>query len=204
MSPRRGAFIAIEGIDAVGKKTQTSVLKSWLRAKGMTTRTLSFPVYETTIGKEIRKFLAGTVEYPPEVRAMLYAANRWEKKAELEETLAKTDVTIVNRYSGSNFAYGVSSGLELEWLIRLEEGLPKPDLVLVLDAPPARLVPRRGGNKDSYERNASLQERARSAYLEHAAKFGWTVIDANKGIDETSRAVKSAVAEALGSRRKAV
>jgi dTMP kinase len=204
MSRHWGVFVAMEGIDAVGKKTQTSVLKSWIRSKGMSARTLSFPVYETTIGREIRKFLAGRVSYPPEVRAMLYAANRWEKRAELEETISRTDVTIVNRYSGSNFAYGVSSGLRLEWLRSLEEGLPKPDLVLVLDAPPARLVPRRARGKDSYESDASLQEKARRAYLEHAKIFGWTVIDANRGIDETSREAKSAVAEVVAARRKSV
>jgi dTMP kinase len=204
MSRRKGLFIAIEGIDAVGKKTQTSILNEWLRSKGLSTRALSFPVYETTIGKEIRKFLAGTVSYPPEVRAMLYAANRWEMKTDLEATLSSTDVTIVNRYTGSNLAYGVSSGLDLGWLLNLEEGLPKPDLVLVLDASPGRLVPRRGDDKDSYERNADLQEKARGTYLRHAEKFGWKVVDANKDIHETSMAVRSAVSAVLEGRRKPV
>lgn len=197
---QRGIFIAIEGIDAVGKKTQTSILNSWLRSRGLSTRTLSFPAYETTIGKEIRKFLAGTVNYPPEVRAMLYAANRWETKAQLVATLSATDATIVNRYTGSNLAYGVSSGLRLDWLLNLEAGLPEPDIVLVLDAPPANLVPRRGG-KDSYEKDAFLQAKARSAYLELAAKFGWTVVSADRGIDETSEAIKPAVLKVLEGRK---
>ena len=169
----------------------------------MSTRALSFPVYETAIGKEIKKFLAGTVNYPPEARAMLYAANRWETKAELDSTLAETDATLVNRYTGSNLAYGVSSGLALDWLLNLEAGLPEPDVVLVLDAPPANLTPRRGG-KDSYERNASLQTKARSAYLDLAARFGWTVVNADRGIDETSEAVKSAVSRTLEEGRKTV
>jgi dTMP kinase len=197
MSRAKGIFVAVEGIDAVGKRTQTSILSSWLASRGLKTRTLSFPVYETVIGREIRRFLDDPTSYPPEVRAMLYAANRWEKKADLEAILASTDVTIVNRYTGSNLAYGTSSGLDLEWLLNLEAGLPKPDLVLVLDAPPAKLVPRRGSNKDSYERNLDLQEKARSAYLKLAAKFGWRVIDANRGIDETKRNIASAVAETL-------
>jgi dTMP kinase len=197
MSRGRGVFIAVEGIDAVGKRTQTSILRAWLGSKNLTTRTISFPAYETTIGKEIRKFLAGTVVYPPEVRAMLYAANRWEKKGELEAILSNTDATIVNRYTGSNLAYGVSSGLQLEWLLHLEEGLPAPDLVLVLDAPPTKLVPRRGDRKDSYERNLGLQEKARSAYLELAKKFGWTIVDAGGDIDETGRSVSLAVSKAL-------
>jgi dTMP kinase len=198
----RGMFIVIEGIDAVGKRTQTSILRAWLGSKGLTTRTLSFPAYETTIGREIRKFLAGTVDYPQEVRAMLYAANRWEKKAELEAILSKTDAIIVNRYSGSNLAYGMSNGLDLEWLLHLEEGLPEPDLVLVLDASPAKLVPRRGERKDSYERNIGLQEKARSAYLKLAERFGWTVVDADKGIEETSSNIKSAVSKVLFSRKQ--
>ena len=199
MSRPKGIFIAIEGIDAAGKRTQTSILRAWFGSKGMTTHSLSFPAYETVIGKEIRKFLDGSVNYPQQVRAMLYAANRWEKKAELEAILSRTDVTIVDRYSGSNLAYGVSNGLNLGWLLHLEEGLPKPDLVLLLDASPTKLVPRRGG-KDSYERNISLQEKARSVYLELAERFGWSAVDANGGIEETSRAVASVVSKALGPR----
>jgi len=204
MGRGRGVFIAIEGIDAVGKKTQTSILESWLRSKGLSTKTLSFPVYETTIGKEIRKFLSGTVAYPPEVRAMLYAANRWEMKADLEATLSRTDATIVNRYSGSNLAYGMSSGLKLEWLMNLEAGLPEPEVALLLDAPPAKLVPRRGDTKDSYERNVVLQEKARRAYLELAKKFGWTVVNADRDLDETAKTITAAVSEVLHGRRRTV
>jgi len=197
MSRPKGIFIAIEGIDAAGKRTQSSILRAWFNSKGLTTRTLSFPAYETVIGKEIRKFLEGSVDYPQQVRAMLYAANRWEKKAELESIVSKTDVTIVDRYSGSNLAYGVSNGLELEWLRHLEEGLPEPDLVLLLDASPTKLVPRRGDRKDSYERNISLQEKARDAYLGLAKRFGWSIVDANGGIEETSRGIISAVSRSL-------
>jgi dTMP kinase len=201
---QRGAFVAVEGIDAVGKRTQSSVLRSWLSSKKLASSTLSFPDYSTTIGREIRRFLDGEKDYPQEVRAMLYAANRWERKADLEKTIARNDVTIVNRYTGSNLAYGMSNGLGLEWLMNLEEGLPRPDLVLVLDAPPDLLVRRRGQNKDTYERNISLQQRARTAYLDLSAKFGWKVVDASKGIDETSRGLTDAVGDALAARGRTV
>jgi len=203
MSRPKGIFIAIEGIDAAGKRTQTSILRAWFGSKGMTTHTISFPAYDTTIGKEIRKFLDGSVDYPQQVRAMLYAANRWEKRAEIEAMLAKTDATIVDRYSGSNLAYGVSNGLDIEWLLHLEEGLPEPDLVLLLDASPTKLVPRRGDRKDSYERNISLQEKARDAYVKLAKRFGWSVVDANGGIEETSRALISTVSESLKAKLQA-
>lgn len=192
MGRDKGLFVAVEGVDAVGKRTQTSLMKAWLQKHGLSTSALSFPVYGTAIGKEIRRFLTGRVDYPPQVRAMFYAANRWETKAELERMLSGTDVTIVDRYSASNFAYGVSSGLQLDWLMALESGLPVPDLTLVLDASPADLAPRRG-NKDAYERNTELQAGARRAYSDLAAKFGWTMVDANRGIDETAAEVRAAV-----------
>jgi dTMP kinase len=197
MKRGKGFFIAIEGIDAVGKKTQTSILQARLRSNGLTARTISFPAYETVIGGEIKKFLEGEVGYPPQVRAMLYAANRWEKKAELERMLASSDAVLVNRYTGSNLAYGVSSGLELDWLLGLESGLPEPDLVLILDAPPAKLAARRGETKDSYERDIELQAKARRVYLQLAKKFGWVQIDATRSVDDTSREIALTVDRAL-------
>jgi dTMP kinase len=204
MSRRRGVFIAIEGIDAVGKKTQTFILKSWLASRGMTTRTFSFPAYDTPIGREIRRFLAGTASYPQQARAMLYAANRWEKVDELERLLSTNDALIVNRYTGSNYAYGTSNGLELDWLVSLESGLPQPDITIVLDAPPVKIAPRRGERKDTYERNLELQEKVRAAYLTLAEKFAWTVVSADRGINETGRGVKSAVSKALDAKRETV
>lgn len=204
VGPPRGVFICVEGIDAVGKRTQSSILNSWLMSKGMSTRSLSFPDYSTTIGREIKRFLLGTRLYPQEVRALLYAANRWERKAELEAILTRTDATIVNRYTGSNLAYGVSNGLPLQWLVNLEAGLPKPDLVLLLDAPPSTLVPRRGFNKDTYERNLGLQERARKVYLELARDPTWKVIDATQGIEGTSLSIQSAVAQIFAARGRTV
>jgi len=204
MSQPRGVFIAIEGIDAVGKKTQTFILKSWLSSRGMSTRTLSFPAYDTVIGKEIRKFLAGTSSYPQQARAMLYAANRWEKAADLNHLLSSNDAVIVNRYTGSNYAYGTSNGLELDWLVSLEVGLPQPDITLVLDAPPAKIAPRRGERKDTYERNLALQEKVRSAYLALARRFGWTVVNAEGGVDETGQAVRVAVSRTLDAKHETV
>ena len=193
----KGILISIEGIDAVGKRTQASILSSWLRAKGHTTHTISFPDYGTILGREIKSFLLGTRNYPPEVRHMLFAANRWEKKKELESILSRISIVIVNRYSESNLAYGVANGLRLEWLANLEKGLPKPDTVIVLDAPPAALHSRRGPNQDEYERNSGLQERTREAYLKLAGDFGWKVVNATGGIDATSQALIGAISDSL-------
>ena len=200
--PKNGVLISIEGIDAVGKRTQTTLLTGWLRGKGATTATTSFPDYSTNIGREIHGFFHGTRAYPPEVIHMLLAANRWENKAKLESMLAQNQVVVVDRYSESNLAYGVANGLRLGWLQNLEAGLPKTDLVLVLDAPPSALHGRRPESKDPYERSSDVQERAREAYRRLSSRFGWKMIDASQSVQGVHQSLASAVAKLVFPRSK--
>jgi len=188
----------------VGKRTQSSLLAAWLRSKNVSSGLISFPDYGTVIGKEIKSYLHGDRAYSAEVGHMLYAVNRWEKKTEIERLLESSEVVVVNRYSPSNFAYGSARGLKLSWLMCLEEGLPKADLVILLDAPPSGLTTRRGPGKDNYERNIPFQERVRHAYLQLSRELGWTTVNAAQGIQSTSQLVTSAVSEALAARGRPV
>ena len=194
---RRGVLIGIEGIDAAGKRTQTTLLAAWLRKSGITADVASFPDYSTSIGREIQGFLKGDKEYPAEVRHMLFAANRWEAKGRIESMLESNRAVLVNRYSESNLAYGIANGLRLEWLQNLEVGLPKTDLVLVLDAQPSVFSGRRSASKDTYERSSDVQAKAREAYEKLAGRFGWKIIDASQSVQRVHQALSSVVAELL-------
>lgn len=204
MERPKALLVAIEGVDAVGKRTQSSLLAAWLRSRDVASSLVSFPDYGTVIGREIKSYLHGDRTYPVEVGHMLFAVNRWEKKAEIERLLASSEVVVVNRYSPSNFAYGTARGLKLSWLTGLEEGLPKADLVLVLDAPPSGLTTRRGSSKDNYERNIPFQDRVRHAYLQLSKELGWTTINAAQGIQSTNELITTAVSEALAARGRQV
>lgn len=187
-----GRIIGIEGIDAVGKCTQSQLLETWFKDKGLETVVLSFPNCETPIGKEIQAFLSGQRDFP-ELRHILFAANRWEKVSEIEEQLKANKTLIVNRYFQSNIVHGLADGLDVNWLITLEEGIPKADFVLVLDAPPIRLASRRPGRKDAYERSSGLQTRARKIYRNLASRFGWVVIDAGEDINTVHEKITEVV-----------
>ena len=154
---RRGRIIAIEGIDAVGKRTQSLRLQNWFRRNGIKVTSLSFPDYETPIGREIKAFLAGKRDFQAEVRHMLFAANRWEKVSVIRESQIANEIVIVNRYTESNLVYGVANGLRLEWLAALEEGIPKSDLVIVLDAPSKAMASRRPGQRIHTKRTTSCR-----------------------------------------------
>ena len=61
------------------------------------------------------------------------SANRWEKLNEILEAQEKNSVLIMNRYYHSNLVYGIANGMKQKWLENLDAGLPKADLVILLD-----------------------------------------------------------------------
>jgi len=198
---RKGYLISIEGIDAVGKQTQSSLLDSWFKHHGYASTLMSFPDYDTPIGRQIRGFLSGRLHFPPRVRHLLFAANRWEKASLIRRIESEGKVVIVNRYTESNIAYGVANGLPVEWLLGLEAGIPKTNLVIVLDAPVPKLVSRRP-SRDSYEKDNTLQRKTRMIYKELAPKFGWKVVEATGNIEEVHGSVVAIVEEGLGRQKR--
>ncbi len=179
--PRRsGKLIAIEGIDQSGKMTQTQLLAGRLHRLGHPTSIWNFPDYRTPLGRQLKRYLTGSNPLDFHVVHMLYAANRWERAKEITRQLKQDRKVLVNRYSYSNFAYGTAHGLQLSWLVQLEEGLPKADLVLVLDVVPKTSFERKRRRRDVHEENLAYLAKVRSAYLRLAKKFGWEVIDGER------------------------
>ena len=130
---KEGQIIVLEGIDKAGKGTQCKLLQNDIMKAGFNCKILDFPDYSTPIGKEIRLFLDGRRSYSNEVQHMLLSVNRWEKKEEIEKMLQNGTIIIMDRYYQSNIVYGLSNGLGLDWLINLDKGLPKEDIVIILE-----------------------------------------------------------------------
>jgi dTMP kinase len=195
----RGRLIAIEGIDQAGKETVSRLLGATLTSAGLRVERMEFPDYTTPIGREIGRFLEGSHRHTAEVRQLLYAANRWERKALLEEWLDEGATILLDRYTGSGLAYGAAQGLALDWMEALEAGLPRADLVVLLDIRPEVSLARKTRARDAYEQQEQLLIRARDAYLLLAKRDDWAVIDASAGPHE----VWSAMEEVLRARFRA-
>ena len=175
-----GRIIVIEGLDKSGKTTQSSMLFNYLEKKEPgTVALMSFPDYSTRIGREIRDFLEGHVSYNNETKHMLLAANRWEKKQEIENLLISGKTIVMNRYYQSNLAYGLANGLHMDWLRNLENGLPKEEVTLILDIMPEISMQRvilNNFKPDEFERNKQFLDRARIEYLRLARIYDWKVV----------------------------
>ena len=193
-----GYIVAIEGIDAVGKNTHSLALSRWLKRQGIRSTLMSFPDYATPIGKEIRAFLTGRRKFPVELQHLLFAANRWEKYDDIRYRLGAGETLIINRYTESNLAYGSAKGLDVGWLANLEDGLPKADLVVVLDAHPSSLRSRRPEeSKDDNEKSSALQGKAQKAYRNLARSRGWKLVDADGPIEKVQARVLAVLRKGL-------
>jgi len=149
-SSARGLLIVFEGFDQSGKQTQAERLKVEVERRGRTSVLFDFPSYETHIGKEIGAGLRGEREYGPDVMQLLYIANRYEKKPQIEKILIARGVVICDRYLASSIAYGEAHGLDGTWLRNVQQYLPPPDLTILLDIAPETAAGRKRANRDKY------------------------------------------------------
>jgi dTMP kinase len=192
----KGKIIVIEGTDKAGKTTQSRMLQEAIKALGKICVVVDFPDYTTSIGMEIRAFLDGKRDYPPEVKHLLFSANRWEKKKEIESMVVNGTIVIMNRYWQSNLVYGVSNGMDAGWLQRLDKGLPKEDLVLLLLVNPS-VSKNRAEVLDAFEGDARLAAAAYKNYQKFARQFKWKVLDGSKSKEQVHQEILKTVRKAL-------
>lgn len=193
----RGTLIAFEGLDQSGKQTQAEGLRDFVTSRGRECRLLSFPDYGTAIGNEISEALHGGRDYAADTLQLLYIANRYEKRAEIEQLLGRGAVIVCDRYMASSIAYGEAQGLDAGWLTDAQRFLPAADLTIVLDIAPETAVQRKSTNRDRYERDLALLSRVRASYQRQSAQTGWLMLNGGRAKAEVSSDVLTAVAPLL-------
>lgn len=182
---RDARFIAIEGIDGAGKRTQIELLTGWLDARGIAHERISFPRYDSFFGRMVGQFLDGGFgpldRVDAHLSALLYASDRFEAKPQLEKILHEQRKTLVaDRYIASNLAHQTARVPReqrddfLRWLKQLEYevyGLPVEDLVIYVRVPAAiaqQQIAQKGA-RGYTARSHDLQE-GDLRHLEEAAK----------------------------------
>ena len=194
---REGRIIVLEGIDKAGKGTQCKLLQNDIMKAGFNCKILDFPDYSTPIGKEIRLFLDGRRSYSSQVQHMLLSVNRWEKKEEIEKMLQNGTIIIMDRYYQSNIVYGLSNGLDLNWLINLDKGLPKEDIVIILEIDPATSYKRVNRNRDLFEKNLDFLSNVKQNYQKLSQVYNWKIVNGEENVEKIHLKTSSLVKEKL-------
>ncbi|NOQ44395.1 MAG: dTMP kinase [Nitrosopumilus sp.] len=191
-------IIVIEGGDQAGKLTQSTLLEKALKKRRIKTKLFHFPDYDTPIGKEIRQYLDGKRKFPPQVIHCLLAANRWEKLNQILAAQEKNSVLIMNRYYHSNLIYGIANGMKQKWLENLDVGLPKADLVILLDVTQKESFRRQKIHRDKFEKNEEFLRKISKIYRTIAKKKRWKIIDASKPKQEVHEEILKTFSTKVG------
>lgn len=192
MKKKKGAFIVIDGTDGSGKATQVELLRKRLAKEGKTVKIVDFPeYYKNFFGRFVGECLTdpayGFAHVHPKIASVLYAADRFESKKDIERWLEKGYVVLANRYVSSNQIHQggkIIAAKErrefLRWLDDMEFrvfGIPRPDTVIYLSVPVAisrKLMKERdktaaraykGKKKDAHESDRKHLENARASAL---------------------------------------
>lgn len=158
---RVGILIAVEGIDGTGKSTQLRLLAEELTRRG-------YPVVATReptdgpYGRKIRELYVNRQQVTPAEELALFMADRREHVQEvIAPALAAGKIVLTDRYYFSTAAYQGAAGHDPEAVLRENESFaPEPDLVLMLELPPAvgieRIQSLRGDALNDFEQEHNL------------------------------------------------
>lgn len=193
-----GKLIVIEGLDGCGKSTQLDLLPQNLLSKGIESRSVSFPDYDSDSSALVKMYLSGEFgKKPGDVNAyaasLFYAVDRFASyKTNWGEYYNQNGVIVSGRYTTSNAVHQTSKMDEsewqgfLDWLYDLEYnkvGIPKPDKVIFLDMPievSQKLLSGRykgdEAKKDIHESDTAYLDQCRKAAMFTAEYSGWTII----------------------------
>ncbi len=204
---KQGYFITLEGPDGCGKTTQLEFLADYIRSTGREVLTTREPGGVVSAEKIRKLLLDPKIKLAPRAETLLYLAARAEHIYEkIRPALNDGKVVICDRFTDSTLVYqGFVRGLDMEMLHQLStlatDGL-EPDLTLLLDAPPQKLLVRRTerGVQDRFENEGlAFQEKVRAGFLLLAKQEPQRikVVNALQDVEQVRRELEKIVAAAL-------
>ena len=197
----KGKLIVLEGTDSSGKTTQYNELVKKLNENGKEIVQYHFPKHGNLFGEVVDNYLMGKFgkkeDLSAEFVAMLYMTDFYNSKKEMEQVLSEGKHIILSRFFSSTLTYQVAlaDGDKKEetwqWIKKVCERLPKPDLTLVLTVDPEvskKLLNndnnaeeyKKGAKKDQHEDDLDFQKAVFAEYMRNIEKSGWDQINCVK------------------------
>jgi dTMP kinase len=105
-------------------------------------------------------------------------------------------IIVMNRYWQSNLVYGVANGMDANWLLGLDKGLPKEDIVLVILVNPS-ISAKRAEVQDMFESDPQLAAKAYRNYLKFAKQYRWKVVDGSKSKEQVHQEITKIIRKEL-------
>ncbi len=200
-------FIVFEGIDGSGSSTQAELLYQHFQAQNIAA-VLSPEPSNGMIGNMVREALRKRIKFTEDPvqfnrqMAYLFAGDRHdhlynEIDGVMKLLQAGTQV-ITTRYYFSSLAYNANSAEEYEFIYRLNQDFPNPDIVFYFDLPVEVALERvnRRSHQEIYETQSKLTQ-VRNNYEQVFSKYSgqWLKLDATQAPEEIHQKVIQTVAQ---------
>jgi len=210
MSDHSAHFIAVDGIDGVGKSTQIQVIANLLR-RGQHDVLVTRDPGTSEIGAKIRQLLLETdLTMHRRTEAILFMASRCEMVETVIRPALQTRTSVISdRFLLANVVYqsaaDAQSGVSPEMLWEmgsLANGGLRPDLTILLDMPAAAAIRRLDRPADRMEsRGERYLEAVRQAFLDQLPRASehTVVVDADRTIEQVADSIRAAVSDHLAS-----
>ena len=200
-----GKFIVFEGIDGSGTSTQSELLKNYLLDSNISSVTTCEPS-SGPIGNLIREGFKKRVAFVDEPRlfdeqmAYLFAADRHDHLYNIVDgvfALNKKEITTIStRYFFSSLVYHVNNEEEYQFVKKLNEKFPLPDLTIYIDNPVEISLQRIAfrAHRDTYENKEKL-DKVKANYKRVFNEFNKNllIVDGGKSIEEIHNIIKQEV-----------
>lgn len=175
----KGKMIVFEGVAKSGVATQIMLLKKYLEKTGREIVIFKFPDKSAETSKYAIDYLENSKTFDSHIVHLLFGLNRWEKKTEIEEAINAGKIILVNRYIYSGAAHSMIKGLDKNWCLTMDTGLPIPDIVVYLDVDMKTLQQRPNFGNKQWE-NSQFQNKLIQMYSQ--LDDGWIKIDGKGSI----------------------
>jgi len=194
-------LIVLEGIDGAGKTTQVRLLLERLRREGIEAVSYREPSHSRW-GREIKRKAARPGSLSPKEELELFLKDRKENVTRnLKPALKEGKVVVLDRYYFSTMAYQGARGIDPDEIRKRNEAFAvKPDLVIILDLPPAEGLERIEKSRRKKERLFEREDylvKVREIFLRITGENVYRV-DADQSAEKIAREVERIVFAFIG------
>ncbi len=210
--PIEGKLIAVEGLDGSGKSTQLYLLKRWIEMQDLK---VFFTEWNSSVMvKNITSKAKKLQLLTPTTFSLIHCtdfADRYERQ--VLPLLRAGYLVLCDRYVYTAFARDSVRGCNPDWVTQLYRFAIQPDITFffktplkvalgrILDGRPKLKYHEAGMDlnlsSDIYESFKIFQSGILDRYLGMSKRYGFTVIDASRSIEEQQKEVRRIVAQKI-------
>ncbi len=183
----RGKLIVIYGPNNLGKSTQVELLEKTLKKLKLKVKRIKYPIYNLKpTGPKINSVLREGVKMPELELQKLFAQNRRDFQPKLEDLLSKGAYVIAEDYIGTGIAWGMTWGVKLSELEKINADLLKEDMAIVLDGERFRQGIEKTHKNEIDDR---VWQKSRDIHQKLGKRYGWKKIGANHPVEDVQEMI---------------